>query len=194
MYQAPVTDQLSRGMKVKHLVQLVSLTVLFTWLLYQLNSSHSVKIANLRTRVDGFPDDTVGFDEPANLVVNADSHVDQLVEVGDEVLSVNLLPKRNIRPSELRELRREENNNAVDELEQVGDEGDDSGEGDGGEDAGKFVEADHSRNLEEIENEGLGNQGVDLGFEGTDKSKLERCKLRWLDLQGHSEHYQRYWE
>ncbi|KAL2649689.1 hypothetical protein R1flu_017817 [Riccia fluitans] len=150
MYQAPETDRLSRGMKVKHLVQLVSLTVLFTWLLYQLNSFHNVKIAHLRTRVDDFADDAAVFDEPNNLVANAD---DQLVEIGDEVLSVNLLPMRNIRASELRELQREENNDDVDVLEQIVDEGDDSGEGDGGEDAGNFIfQEDHVRSLE-IESE-----------------------------------------
>ncbi|KAL2610038.1 hypothetical protein R1flu_028611 [Riccia fluitans] len=76
VYQAPETDRLSRGMKVKHLVQLVSLTVLFTWLLYQLNSSHNVKIAHLRTRVDDFADDAAVFDEPNNLVANADDQLD----------------------------------------------------------------------------------------------------------------------
>ncbi|BBM97205.1 hypothetical protein Mp_1g03820 [Marchantia polymorpha subsp. ruderalis] len=175
MYQTSHSDHSSKGMKVKHLVQLVSLTVLFTWLLYQLNSSHQVKVASLRLRADEIEDDGAGGLNDASNLLDIFSDID-LGRVGDEILSRSLLRQKNIQPAELREIEREENNNGVDELEQVADEGDDSGEGDGDEGAVNLLDQDEQvRGVDEIEGEGeLKEESAPEGIVAEESEALEQ--------------------
>ncbi|CAM6084979.1 unnamed protein product [Calypogeia fissa] len=61
--QQPQRYGRAKGLKVKHLVQLVVLTVLFTWFLYQLNNSHKAKVRSQRAEKENDIDDELLISE-----------------------------------------------------------------------------------------------------------------------------------
>ncbi|CAM6091221.1 unnamed protein product [Calypogeia fissa] len=133
--QQPQRYGRAKGLKVKHLVQLVVLTVLFTWFLYQLNNSHKAKVRSQRAEKENDIDDELLISEDKGGIDHTGVDRDEITKgavAQDEFIDKTSVSKSRKTVPDLKDAAELEQSIAEgDRVETVTEEVfDDSGEGD----------------------------------------------------------------